>query len=64
MNQKEICQILFWKSKVLGLSLVFIGLLWYLKNTGCLSPDAFWPLILIVSGLVCFLRPGFHKIKE
>lgn len=48
------------KSVVIGLAFLGIGVIWYLKNIGIVSSEIFWPLIFVIIGLG-FLVKGVHR---
>lgn len=41
----------FWHVKFLGLGLLGLGVLWYLRNVGTIPYDLFWPIVLVLGGL-------------
>lgn len=44
------------KCTTVGIMLVIIGILWYLRNVGALPTEVFWPVILVIAGIVCWLK--------
>ena len=44
--------------KWLGLGLILLGILWYLKNTNVIPAQYFWPIVFVVAG-VGLLSKGY-----
>ncbi len=52
ISEKSIKKWAVWHHKVGGILLILFGILLYLKNTGAIPQEIFWPSVAIGLGLV------------
>ena len=47
-----------WKKKkmFMGLALLVFGVLWYMRDTGAIILEPFWPIIAILVGLLMVVK--------
>lgn len=60
---EKLRKIFYWKTIGLGIFLIVIGVLWYLRNTGALAPEMFWPTVLIVLGIFAVVKALAAKLS-
>jgi len=48
----------YWKRKkmFMGLVLLVFGIIWYLKDTGAIYLEPFWPIIAMLAGLLLIFK--------
>jgi hypothetical protein len=47
-----------WKKKkmFMGLVLLVFGIVWYMRDTGAITMEPFWPIIAVLAGLLLFVK--------
>jgi hypothetical protein len=47
-----------WKKKkmFMGLVLIVFGIVWYMRDTGAITLEPFWPIIAMLAGLLLIVK--------
>ncbi|MDI6603420.1 MAG: hypothetical protein QME57_04955 [Patescibacteria group bacterium] len=54
--KKLIKSIMIWHHKCIGIGLIFWGIWYYLCNVGIVAKEFYWPVILIIIGILCLVE--------
>lgn len=48
----------YWKKMkmLLGLALIVFGLIWYLRDIGAIYLEPFWPIMVMLAGLLVLIK--------
>jgi uncharacterized membrane protein len=48
----------YWKKMkmLMGLAILVFGLLWYLRDTGAIYLEPFWPIMAMLAGLLLIIK--------
>jgi hypothetical protein len=47
-----------WKKKkmFMGIVLLIFGIIWYMRNTGAITLEPFWPIMAMLAGLLIIVK--------
>jgi len=45
----------------LGVIILIFGLIWYLRDTGSITLEPFWPIIAMLAGIVILIKAFLFK---